>query len=255
MNPRVDYDRIADRYDDEPLRAKPVDPDLLAFLGEDGAPEPSALAVLDVGCGTGNQLVADAAPFPGALLVGADPFMGMLREGRRKSGKVHWIRSVGSRLPFMDGSFHFVTMQFALHHVQDKAALAGEVFRILETGGRFAMINISPHDMREWAIYRYFPAAWARDASDFLPHEGIVRLLEAAGFGSIVSEKISCPSEQDLRDFARTVRERTISQFLTITEEEYRAGLARIEEEIRLAGDEPLPFVNPCCLSKIRGDR
>lgn len=56
---RVDYDSIADRYDATPHREKSVDPELAAFLA--GRASPETLSLLDIACGTGNQLVANRA--------------------------------------------------------------------------------------------------------------------------------------------------------------------------------------------------
>ena len=49
--PRVNYDKIAHLYDTQPYRGRAADSDLLAFAGER---DPADLAVLDIGCGTGN---------------------------------------------------------------------------------------------------------------------------------------------------------------------------------------------------------
>ena len=68
-SPRVNYDTIAHLYDTQPYRAKTVDPELVAFLEQCGPAE--TLSILDVGCGTGNQLVANRAMLPHARLVGS----------------------------------------------------------------------------------------------------------------------------------------------------------------------------------------
>ena len=56
---RVDYDAIAPLYDSQPHREKSPDPALATFLAE-RSPLGTAL-LLDIACGTGNQLVANRA--------------------------------------------------------------------------------------------------------------------------------------------------------------------------------------------------
>ena len=61
---RVNYDTIAHLYDTQPYRAKTIDPELLTLLGQRESAE--TLSILDIGCGTGNQLVANRAVVPHA---------------------------------------------------------------------------------------------------------------------------------------------------------------------------------------------
>jgi ubiquinone/menaquinone biosynthesis C-methylase UbiE len=70
---RVDYDAIAPLYDEQPYRAKTVDLELTAFIRQ------RAPTVLDIGCGTGNQLIANRTATPGARLVGVDGSLGVLQ--------------------------------------------------------------------------------------------------------------------------------------------------------------------------------
>jgi ubiquinone/menaquinone biosynthesis C-methylase UbiE len=95
---RVDFDAIAGVYDATPHRTKPVDPELLAFAGRRRSGE--RLAVLDIGCGTGNQLIADRAAPISAAPVGLDWSLGMLRQARRKAPEIAWVQADAAALPF-----------------------------------------------------------------------------------------------------------------------------------------------------------
>lgn len=76
----VNYDAIAHLYDTQPYRAKSVDAELLAFV-EQRFPAAS-LSILDIGCGTGNQLLANRAVVPQARLAGVDRSLGTLRQAQ-----------------------------------------------------------------------------------------------------------------------------------------------------------------------------
>ncbi len=151
--PRVDYDAIAHLYDAQPYRARTADPELLAFAAGRDA---SDLRVLDIGCGTGNQLIADRAALPPARYTGLDHSFGMLRQARRKAPEIAWVRADGAALPFADGSFDFACCQFAFHHVEDKAGMLHAVFRVLRPRGRFVLRNLCPQESAEWLYYRVF---------------------------------------------------------------------------------------------------
>jgi SAM-dependent methyltransferase len=251
---RVDYDRIADRYDVDRYRAKQVDPELLRFLDE-RAVSADVLAVLDVGCGTGNQLVANRAHVAGGRLVGLDLFHGMLCQAVGKTNRVAWVQGDGARLPFVDASFDYVSNQFSFHHVRDKASMLHEVFRVLRIGGRFVMTNIAPREMPGWAVYRYFPAAWERDLADFLPLSEIESMLEQSGFAGIDTELDRSGAELGLVDFARAVRLRVVSQVALLSEADYTAGRQRVEAELRQGGGQVVSVPSELCFIKIVADK
>ena len=165
--PRIDYDKIADRYD-EPNRDHGVDPYLLAFLDGRDASQPS-IRVLDVGCGTGKQLGANRERMADIRLVGLDRFAGMLRVGASRWPNVEWTQGDGPMLPFATESFDYVTNQFSYPHVGDTRRLVTEIFHVLRPGGRFVMTNIDPWSMPGWLIYQYFPEAETLDRRDFEP--------------------------------------------------------------------------------------
>jgi SAM-dependent methyltransferase len=178
----------------------------------------------------------------------------MLRQGQKKSRAIRWVQGDGARLPFRNASFDFITSQYSFHHVQDRPAMIAGVSRVLRPGGRFVMTNISPRDMADWIIYRFFPAAWEKDLQDFLPKEEIARLLRDAGFRNIQVSLQHRAYEIPLREFFENARQRIhVSQLVTISDADYRDGLARIEGALKQ--DEAGVLSNEIGVLRIRGDR
>ena len=252
---RVDYDRVATRYDAGRYRSKATDPELVAYLEDRAGLGAERAVVLDVGCGTGNQLVADLDRFPGLRMVGLDLFHGMLREAVGKADRIGWVQGDGARLPFADASFDYVTNQFSFHHVQDKASMLRDVFRVLRPGGRFVMTNIDPRGMPGWAVYSYFPATWERDLVDFLAQEEVECLLGSSGFVRVKVTKDHSEPEQDLVEFARAVRQRVVSQVALLSEADYVEGLRRVQGELLRDPGRAMPVPSELCLITITADK
>jgi SAM-dependent methyltransferase len=250
---RVDYDSVAPLYDSQPYRAKAVDPEFLAFLAQRASAEP--LAALDIGCGTGNQLVANRAAVPDAGLVGIDRSSGMLRQARPKATDILWVRADAAMLPFPALSFDFIGCQFAFHHIRAKAAMLRDAFRVLRIGGRFVLRNLCPQESPDWLYYRYFPEARIVDLKDFWPPEAIVAVMEGAGFAAVTAEYEHVRGEQDLSAWSEIVRRRdTCSQLLAISDAAYATGMRRLEREL---ADRNMPQsrADHLCLITIRGDK
>jgi ubiquinone/menaquinone biosynthesis C-methylase UbiE len=214
-SPRVDYDRIAHLYDAQPYRGKSVDPKLLAFMGRRASSDPPA--ILDVGCGTGNQLLANRSVVPNARLVGIDRSLGMLRQARPKAPGIAWVQADGAMLPFEAESFDFISCQMAFHHLRDKAGMLRAAFRVLRRDGRFVIRNLCPQACADWLHYTYFPDAYAIDPEDFWPPETLVATMQATGFAAVTAEPEHLYFEERLRAWLETVRHRdTCSQLLSI---------------------------------------
>ncbi len=230
----VDYDEIAREYDRQPFRTKEVDPDFLSLLTRG---DPARLAVLDVGCGTGNQLVANAAHDARPRFVGLDPFAAMLAEARKKSAAIAWVRGEGQRLPFAGASFDLVTSQFSFHHVEEKEAMLAEVVRVLKQGGTFVMRNVHPHASRASTLYRFFPRALETDLVAF-PSEERYRGLFAALVDVTVDVERRAFSRSLSSVAERFRRKSDCSHLHVLADEEWRAGLAAIDVEIAKRGSE-----------------
>lgn len=103
----------------------------------------AGMRMLDVAVGTG--LVAREARRivgPAGLVVGVDPSSGMMHAGAGLDG-VPLVQGRAEALPFADASFDFVSLGFALRHVDDVATTFGEFRRVLRPGGRLMMLEIT----------------------------------------------------------------------------------------------------------------
>jgi ubiquinone/menaquinone biosynthesis C-methylase UbiE len=250
---RVNYDLIAHLFDKGPYRAKSVDPELAAFTSQRTASDP--LSVLDIGCGTGSQLIANRTVVPHGRLVGLDRSLGMLRQAQRKSPDVAWVQGDGAVLPFRDQSFDFVICQHALHHVQDKAGMLHSVFRVLRPDGRLVILSLCPQESADWLYYEYFPEAYAIDLIDFWPPQAIIAVLEAAGFAAITAEHQHLHYEQNMQEWLNVVRRRDVtSQLMVISDAAYAAGLRRLEEGLA-DGSVPPTHADHLCLVTIRAEK
>ena len=251
---RVDYDEIARQYDD-PSRDHGVDANLIAFLHERGASASPDVCILDVGCGTGKQVHANRIAFPDATIIGTDMSIGMLNVARERSPAAPWVQGDGSALPFRGDAFHYVSNQFSYPHMQHKERFIAEALRVLRPGGRFVMTNIDPWSMPDWALYRFFPVARDLDYRDFLTGERFCGVMGDAGFANIEARREHRDTRENPRELLAYASERhRTSHFMAMSDEEYRAGIRRLEQaSVSAQPGDTVPSEN--CLITIRGDK
>lgn len=98
--------------------------------------------VLDVATGTG--LVAESElsiTGPNGSVMGLDRSYNMLTEVGNKSN-IPLVQGDANILPFADNSFHFLTMGYALRHVDDLKGTFNEYFRVLKPGGILLILEL-----------------------------------------------------------------------------------------------------------------
>ncbi|MCY7417816.1 MAG: methyltransferase domain-containing protein [Chloroflexi bacterium] len=116
------------------------------LVGESGGPP----HILDVGTGSGVLALGARRRWPGAMVTGVDPSVGMLAVAAQRavaSGvdaddrSLTWLVAPADALPLPDVSVDLVISSFVLQLVPDRAAALQELRRVLRPGGRLAAIT------------------------------------------------------------------------------------------------------------------
>ncbi len=106
------------------------------------------MAVLDIATGTGPvaQSISRIVSGNGSV-VGLDRSINMLHE-TAKHMHLPLVQADAGVLPFPDQSFDFITMGYALRHVDDLHGLFSEYFRVLRPGGKILLMELTSPDSR-----------------------------------------------------------------------------------------------------------
>jgi SAM-dependent methyltransferase len=98
--------------------------------------------LLDVATGPGH--LAQQAADRGATVVGVDVSPSMVEIAQTLYPKVEFRAGDAEDLPFPDGSFDAVVMNYGLLHLSRPELAIAEAFRVLRSGGRFAFTVWAP---------------------------------------------------------------------------------------------------------------
>jgi demethylmenaquinone methyltransferase / 2-methoxy-6-polyprenyl-1,4-benzoquinol methylase len=103
----------------------------------------AGMTLLDVAAGTGLVTVAGVDLVgPTGRVIALDPSPGMLAELRKKVS-VETIEGFAEAIALPDGQADFVSMGYALRHVGDLDKAFSEYLRVLRTGGKVCLMEIS----------------------------------------------------------------------------------------------------------------
>jgi len=129
----------------------------LRSIGLKMLPPKSGMKVLDIGCGTGAQLLHYKRT--SCQVFGVDTSPSMLQQARLKLGERAELYQVsGSSLPFPDQHFDIVLLTTVLHEMTQKAQkdVLHEAHRAVKESGRILIIDFHPGPLKPikgW-IYR-----------------------------------------------------------------------------------------------------
>lgn len=182
------------RTDDEARRLA-IQPELLAEATEAtlvAAGVARARTCIDVGCGTGDVMVAMAQHAPAAHVVGLDLDIG---PARARHGDRFELRA--GDLFAAGGTYDFVFSRYVLHHMPDPVAAIAKLWSLVAPGGTLALLDIDQRGTTTyplWAPYDqlegYIRALYVKLGIDNHIGHKLPALCEQAGIGAPDGTKV-----------------------------------------------------------------
>jgi SAM-dependent methyltransferase len=245
-----DYSQQATGYDS----TRGASPSVLSPLRRalDGAP---GRRLLDIGGGTGNYALALAQE--GWQPTVLDRSAAMLDQARAKG--LRTVPGNAQELPLADRSFDAVMLISMLHHVDRPELALSEAERILQPGGRLALMVFTREDIADSWIPDYFPSSRSWLEETHLPLEQLLAMLPGATLMKVDYKDIRDGSLAALTTHPQLIldeRHRSQTSFFERMErdhpEELLAGLDRLAGDLssghrqgRPDGGSVLAWVKP----------
>ncbi len=229
---RVDYDRMAAVYDAGRDRSLDQRRAWREALGRH-LPPPCGCpgAVLDLGAGTGQWARALTTWF-GVPVVAVEPSAGMRAAAESKHlDRVHVVGGRGEAIPLRSGAVPAAWLSLMLHHLDDPAACAMELHRVLCDHGQVLLRGVFPDAgglVGLSFLLEFFPGA-ERVLATFPRLTDTVALFERAGFVLVGMRAVADLAAASLGDALERARLRADTVLRHLPDAEFRAGVRRLE--------------------------
>jgi len=197
--------------------------------------------ILDLGSGTGRftPLLADAF---GARVIGVEPAdkMRSVAEKESRHPNVRYIKGSAERIPGEDESFDIAWLSMIVHHVSDLGACAKELCRVLKPDGLVLIRSSFSGRLQAVHAYEFFPGALAVDNARLPKVEAVRSTFETRGFRFVDFRAVEQVIDRSLTEHVARLRQRGVSTFELISDEEFERGIELMEQAAR-DEDPPKP--------------
>lgn len=225
----VDYDENQHRNYAKGRPLKPAEAAMWMAAFAAHCPSSRPMRVLDLGCGTGRFCPPLANAF--GDVVGVEPSERMRETAERDNAhpRVRYLAGRAEEIPLPDGSVDLALMMLSYHHVQDRAAAAREIARVLAPGGRLLIRSVFSDRMPHIDWHAFFPRAGEIERAMFPTTGEVIDAFAPAGLVPLALETFRERMAESWAEMAERLRLRAISTFEHMDEAEIVEGQAAID--------------------------
>lgn len=222
----TDYDQYAPTY----AWTRWAVPWVLAPLAREAHSLSAGSTVLEVGCGTGNYILALAKLRADLAYVGFDLSEAMLEEARVHPSSVQFRAGDATvRFPHRDSDCALVFAVDVVHHLTDLGRFFMETARVLRADGTLIVVTDSDETMRQRSLTGCFPEILTIEQRRYPALRQLHAAAELAGLRLLGEE----PAVGDIplsEDFVRRLEAKCSSAMRLLSPEAHAQGMARVRQ-------------------------
>jgi ubiquinone/menaquinone biosynthesis C-methylase UbiE len=221
-----EFNKVSRIYDkgrlSEDIAFWAIEAEKLAMLTSDSL-------VIDMGCGTGNYGLG-IREMTGAVVVGFDPALGMLKQAKEKNPNFPVVRAAAEAMPFRSRVFDLVYAAQVWHHVQGRQKAADECFRVLKFGGTKIAHTIGHSQLHEKIIFKIFQEIKENQLRVYPSDDEFNTIFIKAGFKSVVLYPYVIERYQSTEELIEIAEKKLWSMFRPITQQGLENGVKLLRQ-------------------------
>ncbi len=218
------YDALAQEY----ALHRRIHPGVLPALLK-GSRITSRSRILEVGCGTGNYILAIQAA-AGCTCQGIDPSGEMLDVARSRSASICFTTGRAENLDFDPEVFDLVFSVDVIHHICDRKVYFQQAQRVMKPGGRICTVTDSEQIIRNRRpLSNYFPETVPMELKRYPSIADIHEMMSEAGLVNISQENVEY---QYATNDIQAYRDKAYSSLHLLPREAFERGMQRLEADL-----------------------
>jgi SAM-dependent methyltransferase len=191
---------------------------------------PNNSIIIEIGCGTGNYIVALAKVLPGFIYKTFDISDKMLSVAKARSDVIDFSNSNADKsFPYPNNTADFSFAVDVINHITNLEKFFKEVSRALKLHGSFILVTDSKENIRKRSLSKYFPDILEIELNRYPGKDELYDIANAAHLKIIESHKAEGFVELS-NDFISQLGRKCSSALRLIPDEKHKEGMERLRE-------------------------
>lgn len=183
--------------------------------------------LLDLGSGTGMWAQAFTSWYDGLEVVAVEPAAAM--RSRCRFPRV--VAGDAAHIPLDNHSVDAAWLSTVIHHVPDLTAAALELRRVVRPGGPVLIRSAFAGRHQTITLFRFFPET-IRVLNSYPSVPDVEAAFARSGFATAALEQVPQVTASSLHEVAANLRREAHTPLQLITDDEFAAGLARLQRAV-----------------------